>query len=51
MLYGGVGSGWSSSRRELPLLIKEDNYGELSCRHIHAFVHSLLGTGGSRGGH
>lgn len=25
MLYGGVGSGWSSSRRELPLLVQEDN--------------------------
>lgn len=30
-----------------PLLMQEDNpHGELSCRHVHAFVHSLLGTGG-----
>ena len=35
-----------------PLLMQEDNpHGELGCRHVHAFVHSLLGAAGSCGGH
>ena len=34
------------------LLMQEDNpHGELGCRHVHALVHSLLGAGGSSGGH